>query len=94
MEPFTLTIGPRHFLLPAGTDVAELEERIEDAVRRGGAMVRIPAVLGRAVDALVTPASAVFVDPTDPPEDPRADDPDSTAHVDFDLHGAYEDWVR
>jgi hypothetical protein len=92
MHVLDLTIGTRHFSLPEGTDVRELEHRIEGAVRAGGAMVRIPSPGDHATSALVTSATTVFIEHLDVPDhDPEA----ASGHpsqIDFDLTDQFSEW--
>jgi len=60
MRPLQLTIWHRHFLLPAETDLEQLTERIQEAVRLGGAMIELPGLPPTSV--LISPATPVFIE--------------------------------
>lgn len=92
MRLLDLTIGTRHFYLPAETDLAEFEHSIENAARTGGAMVDIPGVHGHTTSALITPSMPVFIEPVDIAEDDGHDDADFTSALDFDLTSSFSDW--
>lgn len=85
MQLLDLTIGVRHFFLPASIDRAAFEQRLEDAARAGGAMVRIPTAHGEDVAALVGPGIPVFVEQITASEDVDQDEFVGVLGYDFDL---------
>lgn len=92
MQLLDLTIGTRHFYLPADTDLAELEHQVENAARTGGAMIQIPGAREPSTSALITPSIPVFIERIDTPEDSHEDDGDLRSVLDFDLSSTFSDW--
>lgn len=90
MHLLDLTIGTRHFFLPEDTNSLELEAHLEDAVRRGGAMVSIPRLHGQKTSALITPVMPVYLDEIDAPDgdDENVQD-DSQSAVEFEYDGIW-----
>lgn len=92
MSAQTLTINTRHFVLPPDTEIEELEHRIEEAARRGGAMIAIPGPPSETT-ALITPATTVFFDVTAPVTELLPDDGDQSLNYDFELPSTLDDWT-
>jgi len=87
MKLLDLTIGTRHFYLPADTDFTELETRITNAVRDGGTLVEIPTGHPHPTTALITPATPVFLDHLEVTDD-TSDTDELHSPLDFDISTA------
>lgn len=92
MRLFDLTIGTRHFYLPADINVAELEHRVETAARAGGAMIQIPGAHEPVTSALITPSIPVFIELIDASEDEDEDETGLTSTLDFDHSSLLAPW--
>jgi hypothetical protein len=60
MSSFTVSVAGQMYHLAADADVAQLRERLVDAVRHGGDVVAIPCVGATEVSVLVSPGLPVF----------------------------------
>ncbi|PPF14679.1 MULTISPECIES: hypothetical protein [unclassified Rathayibacter] len=91
MHLLELTIGPRHFSLPVDVDRVGLTQRLEQAAAAGGAFVEIPTSRG-TTSAFVTPATAVFLDVIDAPDETADGLDPRTSSIDVDLVDRFSKW--
>jgi hypothetical protein len=88
----TVTIDNQRFAVPVTSDIAALKNSIEDAARRGGGFVDVPAGPNRILSVLVTPGLSLFIDEedvtVDEGEDVRSGSA-SAAHRVHDGSGSY-----
>ena len=85
MKRTTVTIANQRFAVPVTSDVAALKNSIEDAARRGGGFVDVPAGPNRILSVLVTPGLSLVIDE----EDVTADE-DVTGGSASDAHRAHD----
>jgi len=62
MQACTLIVGERQFRLRVPCDVAELADRLTDAVRQGGAMVALPVTGEVQISVLISPGLCVVLE--------------------------------
>jgi hypothetical protein len=71
-----LIIGDHTYLLPAGTDEAEVLDQLTSAVRAGGGVVELPPAMPHSLrSVLISPGVAVFIERI-PITDDAADEDD------------------
>ena len=79
----TVTIDKHRFAVPVTSDVSALMGSIEDALRRGGGFVDVPAGPNHTLSVLITPGLTLFVEEEDILDaDPARSDSDRRAQED------------
>jgi len=62
-----ISVGGKRFFLGPDQDVAALKHHITEAVRQGGAFVRLASAGDSTVDVLITPEVSVWLEEMDAP---------------------------
>lgn len=62
-----ISVGGKRFFLEPDQDVTSLKQNITEAVRQGGAFVRLASAGDSTVDVLITPELSVWFEELDAP---------------------------
>ena len=68
----TVTIDKQRFAVPVTSDITALKDAIEDALRRGGGFVDVPAGPNHTLSVLVSPGLTLFIEEEELPADEHA----------------------